>query len=209
MTQVLHAPRIALDSHYIIHWADFACGEYDPKEKELKQSTYENVEGLLDLMMESKLAVGVSERFRADKIQDSDPERKARHLHALKNLRAKGIELIPTTFRFDVGWGSFATDEDRRRERELIDILRPQDITVPLDKRRPNDVVDVDHLDDAIRAGYNVFLTEDNGILKRAKAIGRLGISVASLSEFLAGFDVVSGSSACEGHTQDAECEHA
>ena len=185
MAEAVDGSRVALDSHYVIHWSDFSCGEYDPGEKGLKQAAYEGVERLLELQMNARLTVGISERFRADKIQDSDPERKARHLDSLEDLLAKGVELLPTTFRFDVGWEAFASDEDRSLGEKLLRILHPQPNTVSEAECRLNDVVDADHLEDALRAQCSVFLTEDKAILKRAEAIMELGIRVSSISDFL------------------------
>ena len=209
MAQAPDGLRVALDSHYVIHWSDFICGEYDPAEKGLKQAAHEGVERLLELQMNGRLTVGISARFRADKIQDSDSARKARHLTSLELLLHRGAELLSSTFRFDVGWGAFATDEDRALEKELIGILLPHGLTTPMQGHWLNEIADIDHLRDAIGAKCNVFLTEDKRNLKRAATIARLGTRVATLSEFLDGFDVVSGCSASEGHTQDAECEHA
>jgi len=160
------------------------------QEKRLKQAAHKGVERLLELQIKARLTVGISERFRADKIQDSDLERKARHLDALEALLAKGVELLPTTFLFDVGWGAFATDEDRACEEKLLHILFPRGLTPPLVGHWLNEIADVDHLRDALRAQYDVFMTEDKAILKHAEAIGKLGIRVSSISEFLGEFAV-------------------
>ncbi len=209
MEQALDGSRVALDSHYIIHWSDFRCGAYRVPDKRLKQAAHEGVERLLELQMMDRLTVGISERFRTDKIHDSHANRKARHLDALEALLAKGVELLPTTFRFDVGWGAFATDEDRACEKKLLRILFPSGITPPLEGHWLNEINDVDHLRDALRARYGVFLTEDKAILKHAEAIVNLGIRISAISGFLDEFAIAPIEGTRRGHPIDASDDRA
>ncbi len=209
MDAIPRAIVVAIDSNYVMYWADFLANEVDPSNEEWVRPISEGMERLLTLQQQGKLKLGVSSRFRADMIHDHDPVRKTRNLAALEKLIERGVEVLGSTFRFNVGWGGFATDDDRSLEERLIRIVCPKGLRTTSRKRWLNEISDIDHLRDAIRASCDVFLTEDKGMLKHAAAIAGLGIRVTSIHELLDGYDDLPHCGASGTCKQDRESKHA
>jgi len=176
-------PRIAVDTNCVIEWSEYRTGRCFVECSDHCEVVHRGLERLLSLAEGGAISLGVSNRFLADKIQDMEPARKQRHMHDFAILIARGACRIQSTLAFDIGWGRFATEDDRDLRGELARILHPRGVDPQQDGRWRNKQVDIDHLRDALQAGYSVFVTSDRGILRARKRLCDCGIQVMTMEE--------------------------
>jgi hypothetical protein len=188
--------KVALDTHYVIGWSDWRRQACLPEVAGRVKLVHDNLERLIAQAEQGRICLAVSSRFVADKIHDKDEARRTRHLEDFEELKRRSVVELRSTFRFGVGWGRWATDEDRALAKQLAEIMFGGEVDAGCDQRWLNKVADLDHLREAIRAGFDVFLTEERDIRVKRKRLGEFGIDVLSLSDFLVHFEQETASEA-------------
>lgn len=182
-SKAVSKPRIAVDTNYIIAWSDYRDGTNPTERSDDNQKAHDGLEKLLSLAKNGVIVLGVSRRFLADKIQDRQPIRKQRHMEGFDLLTRRGVHRIQSTCSFDLGWGRFAAEDDRVLRERLMKVLHPGGINPDGDKRWHNKLVDIDHLRDAIAAGFTLFVTNDTKILRKNSQLSECGIEVMTMEE--------------------------
>lgn len=174
--------RIAIDTNCVIDWSDYQNGlAMNPSAH--SKLVYDGLEILLAMAGSGVVTLGISKRFLSDKIKDMEPERKLRHVGDFEALMRRGVQSIQSTFRFAVGWGRFATETDQRLGARVEAVLHPAGIRPGVDPKWLNRQSDVDHLRDAIAAGYSIFVTSDRELLKARVGLCRCGVQVMAVGE--------------------------
>lgn len=137
-----------------------------------------------ELALHGKVDIATTTMVIADKDQDKDPNRKARHLAALEEYPQVGTA---ARCGFSLcGSGDFCSggDVELQIERIVFGEINPSD------KHSHNKWADVDHLYGHYRIGRDIFVTEDTAILKKASKLkNELGIQVENIEILLSRFD--------------------
>jgi len=173
---------------YLLDWMDVEASGTLTNGKKAK--IHDNLELLLDFAGKGHITIYISSRFLTDKIQDRNTGRRKRDKRLLSILSSRpGVVLKASTFAFDMGWGSFASMEDRCLRRLLERILYPEGINVGHEEHWRNKASDVDHLRDAIISHCSHFLTAEKRFHNHSSELWkRLGIRILRLDGFLSGF---------------------
>jgi len=135
-------------------------------------ATATSVEVIGDLIRQGLLHnvdLAVTTRVEADLANDRNAGRQAEMLRYLNML-----PILPTVFRLDTSkWDRdvWADDIDMRRTEELQRVLFPG--LTPADKRYSNKTNDIDHLVGHLKSGRDIFVTDDQGLLKKRDELGR------------------------------------
>ncbi|MEO7591078.1 MAG: hypothetical protein ABI134_07690 [Byssovorax sp.] len=150
-----------------------------------------------NLHREGTIDVAVSTRFEADKQNDSDPERVARHFARLQPYRRQsaGFRLDVSRIDVDVLHGE-PEDGDIIEELEGLFIAGISSL-----RRRVHSMFDADHIWARWAGKRDYFITSDVQAVDRLRSelMRRFGIRVLRPEEFLAAYDEV----------QDADVDRA
>ena len=158
--------KVTLDTNVIID--DYLVTQFRQLEKQ----------GLID--------IAVTTRVVADKDQDKDKARKVEHLKEFENYPKVGTPARWDFSRWDSG--DFWAGEEDIHLSQQIEKLVFSEIS---GKRSHNELADVDHLLGHYKARRDIFVTNDNDILKKREEFkAKLRIVVENPQEFLNRFNV-------------------
>lgn len=140
-------------------------------------------ESLQEQRTAGRISWTVATRLVQDKMGDPDAERRQRHL-------AEGAAApTPSIFRWDESFldvDVFDGVEGVTAELELLYKVKERTEQNPESKNLIHDLRDIDHIEAAIRAGADAFLTTDDKILKKREFIhSRWGLRICSPKEIL------------------------
>ena len=179
------AIMVAIDTMYLLDWMDVEASELPFKGSKI--GVHDSVEQLLYLAAKGDIVIHISRRFLTDKIQDRNSQRRERDKQLLRVLSSRpGVMLKSSTLAFDIGWGRFASTEERCLERLLEFILYPEGIAVGEEGHWRNKVSDVHHLRDAIESRCSHFLSEEKRFHDHScELLRRCGIRILRLADLL------------------------
>jgi len=138
---------------------------------DVSSTTATSVETLSELMSlgrSGRVDIALTTRVESDLEQDTNPERKAGMLRHLRMMPVVGTVARWDTSRWDSG-DMWASEEDERLATELQHLLSPGLSTE--DKRYSNKINDVDHLVGHFKNGRDIFITDDDGILRKLEVL--------------------------------------
>jgi hypothetical protein len=168
-------PLLTLDNNCIINLFDVDSDT---------ATSVEEMAELVRLGFEGKVQIAVTTRVAADLGNDRDDERRTRILHF-----ARMFPVVGTLTRLGVsslGSGDVLSGTDSNRlEEEIKSLLYPGGLRIN-DHRYSNKINDVDHLVGHFINRRDIFVTDDQGILRKAAALRTSpGIEVMSPSQAL------------------------
>jgi len=123
---------------------------------------------------------------KADKDQDEDETRKAKHLEEFSHYLEVGVSFRLDFSRLDSG--DFLAGEEHAQLSKQIEKILFGKISAN-DKRAHNKTADIDHLEGHYFAKRDVFITQDGRMWKKRNVLReQLGIVVEKPQEFLSRF---------------------
>lgn len=158
---------LTLDTNVLIDGLETTCTE--PKQQVYKR--------LLALHEAKLVEIGMTTRFEQDKVNDRVPARVKRQ----REERAR-FPTVQGPMRLGASRLGFDVFVDGELMNGLEQIFGTKTYT---SVSRHNTLWDIDHLYGHRAAGREYFLTYDNGILRRANRLERLGIRVWNPESFL------------------------
>jgi hypothetical protein len=157
--------------------------ETDP----LKRSSIRCREVCENLHRDGTIDVAVSTRFEADKENDRDPERVARHFARLEPYKRESAG-----FRFDVSRFDVDLQHGALEDGDIIEELEGLFVAgISSLRRRVHSMFDADHIWAHWAGRRDYFITSDAQAADRLRGelVRRFGIKVLGPEEFLAAYD--------------------
>lgn len=151
--------KITLDTNCIINLLDF---------KATTPTSVDELSEIIRYSMEGDANIAITTRVESDFNNDPNSERKKEMMQKIRMFPVIGTVARFGSSKYDSGdW--YTGQEDQSLEEELKAILFPA-----LDKKDPrysNKINDIDHLIGHIKHKRDIFVTDDQGILRRAEKI--------------------------------------